>query len=103
VKDLYTEDATVAALSDDEVAKLRAARATVVEGSTLKPVLQFNQAGVRRLQHLLSLICRSTRKEVQVGTAGLREGLCWRILLPAPRRACSGSMRALRSGFVCAR
>ena len=47
MKDLYTEHATVAALSDGEVAKLRAARATVVEGSTLKPVLQFNQAGVR--------------------------------------------------------
>ena len=45
MKDLYTEHATVAALSDDEVAKLRAARATVAEGSNLKPVLQFNQAG----------------------------------------------------------
>ena len=58
MKDLYTEHAAVAALSDDEVAKLRAARATVVEGSTLKPVLQFNQAGVRCLQHPFGLICR---------------------------------------------
>ena len=50
VKDLYAEHAAVAALSDAEVAKLRAVRATVVEGTALKPVLHFNQAGALRLQ-----------------------------------------------------
>ena len=50
MKDLYRENAAVAALGDAEVAELRAARATVVEGSTLKPVLQFSQAGAVLLQ-----------------------------------------------------
>ena len=82
MKDLYTEHATVAALSDEEVAKLRAVRATVVEGSTLKPVLQFGQAGAQQTVALLLFSCSHP------GNVTLER--CWICLGTTCRHHCDG-------------
>lgn len=58
VKGLYQEHPSVTAMTTEEVTKHRADRDTAVTGADLRPVFQFDQAGIARL-HLLWCVMRA--------------------------------------------
>ena len=46
VRELYSEHPELSAMSEDEVAQLLEQRRTVVDGSSLRPVMSFEQTGL---------------------------------------------------------
>ena len=71
LKDLYREHTSVTAMTTEEVTKHRADRDTAVTGADLRPVLQFDQAGIQTsssciLYSVRGLITKCSSQSVHV-------------------------------------
>lgn len=72
VRELYTEHPELSALSDQEVAQLMEQRRTAVDGSSLRPVMSFEQTGLPAdMLHATRDFMQPSPIQSQVGGGGV--------------------------------